>query len=84
LIPWTPMPSHWVKNGENYKVPTKFDEINSIGNVDTQVGTLKDLIVAYNTAELDFDVSLGEEDDEGSEGEDEDGEEGDEEEEEDE
>ena len=85
LIPWTPMPSHWVKNGENYKVPTKFDEINSIGNVDTQVGTLKDLIVAYNTAELDFDVSLGEEgDDEGGEGEDEDGEEGDDEEEEDE
>ena len=79
------MPSHWVKKGDNYKVPTKFDEINSIGNVDAQVGTLKDLIVAYNTAELDFDVSLGEEgDDEGSEGEDEDGEEGDDEEEEDE
>ena len=85
LIPWTPMPSHWVKDGENYKVPTKFDEINTVGDVDTQVGTLKDLIVAYNTAELDFDVSLGEEgDDEGGEGEDEDGEEGDDEEEEDE
>ena len=66
-------------------MPTKFDEINSIGNVDAQVGTLKDLIVAYNTAELDFDVSLGEEgDDEEGEGEDEDGEEGDDEEEEDE
>jgi hypothetical protein len=28
--------------------------------VDTQVNTLTDLIVAYNTAELDFDLSLGE------------------------
>jgi len=33
------------------------------------VGTLKDLIIAYNTAELDFDVSLGEGDDEGEDGE---------------
>jgi hypothetical protein len=67
MIPWTPMPSHWVKDGEGYKVPTKFDEINSVGDVDKQVGTLKDLIVAYNTAELDFDASLGEDegDDEG-------------------
>ena len=72
LIPWTPMPSHWVKDGDGYNVPTKFDEIKSVGDVDTQVGTLKDLIIAYNTAELDFDVSLGE----GDEGEDEDGEEG--------
>ena len=72
LIPWTPMPSHWVKDGDGYNVPTKYDEIKSVGDVDTQVGTLKDLIIAYNTAELDFDVSLGE----GDEGEDEDGEEG--------
>ena len=64
------MLSHWVKDGEGYKVPTKFDEINSVGDVDTQVGTLKDLIVAYNTAELDFDASLGEgEDDEEGDGE---------------
>ena len=35
-------------------------KLNSVGDVDTQVGTLKDLIVAYNTAELDFDASLGE------------------------
>ena len=74
MIPWTPMPSHWVKDGEGYKVPTKFDEINSVGDVDTQVGTLKDLIVAYNTAELDFDASLGE--GEGEEDDDGDGEEG--------
>jgi cytochrome c553 len=64
MIPWTPMPSHWVKDGDGYKVPTKCDEVNSVGDVDTQVGTLKDLIVAYNTAELDFDASLGEDDEE--------------------
>jgi hypothetical protein len=64
MIPWTPMPSHWVKDGEGYKIPTKYDEINSVGDVDTQVETLKDLIVAYNTAELDFDASLGEDDEE--------------------
>ena len=75
MIPWTPMPSHWVKDGEGYKVPTKFDEINSVGDVDTQVGTLKDLIVAYNTAELDFDASLGEGEGDEEEG-DGDGEEG--------
>ena len=86
MIPWTPMPSHWVKDGEGYKVPTKFDEINSVGDVDTQVGTLKDLIVAYNTAELDFDASLGEGegDDEEGEGDGEEGGEEDEDEEEDE
>ena len=67
LIPWTPMPSHWVKDGDNYKIPTKFDEIKTIGDVDTQVATLKDMIVAYNTAELDFDESLGEMDEEGEE-----------------
>jgi hypothetical protein len=77
MIPWTTMPSHWVKDGDNYKVPTKYDEIKTIGDVDTQVNTIKDLIVAYNTAELDFDASLGEEggDDEGGsddEGDDED------------
>ena len=87
MIPWTPMPSHWVKDGEGYKVPTKFDEINSVGDVDTQVGTLKDLIVAYNTAELDFDASLYEgegDDDEEGDGDGEEGGEEDEDEEEDE
>lgn len=75
MIPWTPMPSHWVKKGDKYTVPTKYSEIETVGDVDTQIDTLKDLIIAYNTAELDFDVSLGEggEDDEGEEG---DGEEG--------
>ena len=65
MIPWTPMPSHWVKKGEKYTVPTKYSEIETVGDVDTQVDTLKDLIIAYNTAELDFDVSLGEDEDEG-------------------
>ena len=80
MIPWTPMPSHWVKDGDKYNVPTKFSEIESVGDVDTQVNTLKDLIVAYNTAELDFDVSLGGDgEEEGKEdGEDEDGDEEDE------
>jgi len=72
MIPWTPMPSHWVKDGDGYKVPTKYDEVNSVGDVDTQVGTLKDLIVAYNTAELDFDASLGEGGDDEEEGEEDD------------
>ena len=79
MIPWTPMPSHWVKDGDKYNVPTKFSEIESVGDVDTQVNTLKDLIVAYNTAELDFDVSLGgdgeeegEEDEEDEDGDEED------------
>jgi mono/diheme cytochrome c family protein len=74
LIPWTPMPSHWVKKGDQFTVPTKYSEIETVGDVDTQVDTLKDLLVAYNTAELDFDVSLGEGGDEDEEGED--GEEG--------
>ena len=60
MIPWTKMPSHWVKKGDQLKVPTKYSEIETVGDVDTQVNTLTDLIVAYNTAELDFDLSLGE------------------------
>ena len=74
MIPWTPMPSHWVKQGDKYTVPTKYSEIETVGDVDTQIDTLKDLIIAYNTAELDFDVSLGEGgDDEEGEGDDEEG-----------
>ena len=60
MIPWTKMPSHWVKKGDQFKVPTKYSEIEAVGDVDTQVNTLTDLIVAYNTAALDFDLSLGE------------------------
>ena len=86
LIPWTPMPSHWVKKGEKYIVPTKFSEVETVGDVDTQVNTLKDLIASYNSSELelDFDVSLGEGDEEGGDEEDGDEEDGDEEDEDDE
>lgn len=72
MIPWTPMPSHWVKENGKYKVPAKYEEINSVGDVNKQVNTLRDLIVAYNTAELDFDMSLGEDGDEEGDGEGED------------
>ena len=67
MIPWTPMPSHWVKKGDKLTVPTKYSEIKTVGDIDTQINTLKDLIVAYNTAELDFDASLGESEDESGE-----------------
>jgi mono/diheme cytochrome c family protein len=73
MIPWTPMPSHWVKKGDTFTVPTKYSEIEAVGDVETQVNTVKDLIVAYNTAELDFDLSLGEGGDDEEEGEDSEG-----------
>ena len=61
MIPWTKMPSHWDKKGDEYLVPTKFGDLNSVGDVDQQTNTIKDFIVAYNTAEIDFDLVLGEE-----------------------
>ncbi len=67
MIPWTSMPSHWVKDGDKYKVPIKYSDIETVGDVDTQVNTLKDLIVSYNTAELDFNVGLGGGEEEGDE-----------------
>ncbi len=73
MIPWTKMPSHWVEKGDKFTVPTKYSEIETVGDVDAQVNTMADLIVAYNTAELDFDLSLGEggEEEEGGDDEDE-------------
>ena len=68
MIPWTKMPSHWTKKGDQYLVPTKFGEIKTVGDVDQQINTIKDFIIAYNTADIDFDLVLGEEpsgDDEG-------------------
>jgi hypothetical protein len=89
MIPWTKMPSHWEKKGEEYVIPTKFEDLKTVGDVDQQTDMIKDFIVAYNTAEIDFDLVLGEEssggddEDEGDAGEEEgDEEEGDEEEEE--
>lgn len=61
MIPWTKMPSHWDKKGDEYLVPTKFGDLKTVGNVDEQTNTIKDFIVAYNTAEIDFDLVLGEE-----------------------
>jgi hypothetical protein len=86
LIPWTKMPSHWDKKGEELVVKSKYKELNSIGSVDTQIESIKDYIVSYNTAEFDASLVLGggdEEDDDEDEDEDED-EDGDEDEDEDE
>lgn len=88
LIPWTKMPAHWDKKGDKYLVKTKFDKLKTVGNVDQQIDAVKDFIIAYNFADVDFDWVLGDEasggdssdgavesgaeDDAGSEGEEED------------
>lgn len=80
MIPWTKMPSHWDKKGEKYSVQTKFEDLETVGTVDEQADMIKDFLVAYNTAEIDFDLVLGEEassdDADEGEGEDEAGDEG--------
>ncbi len=73
LIPWTRMPAHWIQKEDQLKVPPKYSKIETVGDVDAQVNTLADLIVAYNTAELDFDLSLSDDDDEDEDGDDDDG-----------
>jgi len=85
MIPWTKMPSHWDKKGEELVVKTKFKELNTIGSVDAQVDSIKDFIISYNIAEFDDSLVLGgsaEED--GDEEDDDDDEEGDDDEEDDE
>ena len=88
LIPWTKMPAHWDKKGNEYLVKTKFDKLKTVGNVDQQIDAVKDFIIAYNLADVDFywvlgdeasgggssngAVESGAEDDAGSEGEEED------------
>ena len=74
LIPWTKMPSHWDRKGEEFVVKKKFSELKTAGSVDDQVRAISDFLVSYNVAEFDGTLSLG--DSEG--GEDEDGEEGEE------
>jgi len=69
MIPWTKMPSHWDKSGDQYTVPTKFDMLKSVGPVDAQVNAIRDFIVAYNSSDADFSLSL---EDGGSGGEDDD------------
>ena len=61
MIPWTKMPSHWDKKGDQYEVPTKFRKLKTLGPVDKQVDSIRDFIVGYNTADVDFTRVLGEE-----------------------
>ena len=61
MIPWTKMPSHWDKKGEEYIVKTKFEDLSTVGKVDDQVNAITDFILAYNSADIDFDLVLGEE-----------------------
>lgn len=61
LIPWTKMPSHWDKEDGKYVVPTKFKKLNTVGGVDQQINAIRDFIVGYNTADVDFSLVLGEE-----------------------
>ncbi|GEM_PF-428937 len=74
LIPETKMPSHWPKKGDKYVISSKFSDLEQVedGNVDRQVDRLKDYIVSYNTADINFDLAFGEEggDDEGEDDED--------------
>ncbi len=86
MIPWTPMPSHWPKEGDTYTIPTKYKELIKVdgGNVETAVESISDFIVSYNNPEIDFEQNLvaseeeeEEEEEEGGEGEGEDEEEDD-------
>lgn len=61
LIPWTKMPSHWDKEGDKYLVKTKFDLLQTVGTVDQQVDYITDFVTAYNTADFDDSLVLGEE-----------------------
>ena len=82
MIPWTKMPSHWPKKGDKYLVKAKFSELETVGSIDTQINAISDFIISYNTpGEADFDLVLGEGDDD-EEGDEEEGDEEDEEEEE--
>jgi len=59
LIPWTKMPSHWDKKGEEFVVKRKFKELKTVGSVDFQVNSIKDFLVSYNTADYDDSLMLG-------------------------
>ncbi|PIQ95848.1 MAG: cytochrome C [Nitrospinae bacterium CG11_big_fil_rev_8_21_14_0_20_56_8] len=60
LIPWTKMPAHWDKEGDNYVVKTKFQKLKTVGDIDNQVGAIRDFITSYNTAEFNDSLVLGE------------------------
>ncbi len=61
MIPWTKMPSHWDKEGDKYVVKSKFRKLKEVGGIDEQVEKITDFIVAYNYADVDFSLVLGEE-----------------------
>lgn len=60
MIPWTPMPDHWPKEGDGYTIPTKYRELQTVdgGNVDTAADYIRDFIVSYNNPEIDFEQNL--------------------------
>jgi mono/diheme cytochrome c family protein len=59
LIPWTKMPNHWDKKGDNLVEKTKFPELKKIGTVDQQAGAIRDYIVSINnTSDIDNTLSL--------------------------
>ena len=66
------MPSHWDKKGDELLVKKKYKELKSIGSVDTQVDSIKNYLISYNTAEYDDSLTLGEEGEGEEEDEDED------------
>ncbi len=76
LIPETKMPSHWPKEGDTYVISSKFSDLEQVedGNIDRQVERLTDYIVSYNTADINYDLTLGGEEgeEEAEDGEDED------------
>ena len=77
MIPWTKMPSHWDRKGEEFVVKKKFSELNTAGSVEDQLRAISDFLVSYNVGEFDGTLSLGDsegDEDEGDE-EDEEGEE---------
>ncbi|MDG1843483.1 MAG: c-type cytochrome [Nitrospinaceae bacterium] len=72
MIPWTKMPSHWEKKGEELFVKNKYKELKSIGPINAQVDSIKNYLISYNTAEYDDSLALGESEEDEDEGEDED------------
>ena len=61
MIPWTKMPSHWGKKGEELVVKNKYKELKTIGSIDAQVDSIKNYLISYNIAEYDDSLALGEE-----------------------
>ena len=60
MIPWTKMPSHWGKKGEELVVKNKYKELKTIGSIDAQVDSIKNYLISYNIAEYDDSLALGE------------------------